>query len=461
MNVFLRRDNMFANEFILLCKDFTKKRNDVLDETFEETKKLCKYTIECNCYILEFRYIKKESAFFKPSSLYCVIHLRKNSVVYYHLTDIIPFLEHKTFKSCYFWNIESPERLNSCFESLTSNLEKVTSQLSPYLLDDSILLEALFDNYKTIYSLKETDIDFDKIEDPEDYAQSYFLSLQNMRDGYIFSRYCNFAPYALLLKSKVDKALEKYEKLNQKNKLLEYEKQLIKHITSSENGEFNIFEESCDTSGAEKLITPLSGVLEFLIVFAIASIFFCGIFAIYNSIISVDTLIVLSAPWYLGFLCAGLCSVFGAIALVANKPIPNRFLTKKERKDFSNILVSKGVKKFSFIIFVISIAVSIVFAIMILISNVRFYEDNISFENKTYSYDNIYSVYYIESRYNVYDERIERASYVILFDDKTSLDLDGFTSIQFTEQEVLPLLSKKRINIKSAMSEKELPWYTE
>ena len=68
----------------------------------------------------------------------------------------------------------------------------------------------------------------------------------------------------------------------------------------------------------------------------------------------------------------------------------------------------------------ISIAVSIVFAIMILISNVRFYEDNISFENKTYSYDNIDSVYYIESRYNVYDEKIDRASYVVLFDDKKS-----------------------------------------
>ena len=98
---------------------------------------------------------------------------------------------------------------------------------------------------------------------------------------------------------------------------------------------------------------------------------------------------------------------------------------------------------------------------MILISNVRFYDDKICFKNKNYYYDDIYSVYYIESRYNVYDERIERASYVILFDDKTSLDLDGFTSIQFTEQEVLPLLSKKGINIKSAVSEKELPWYTE
>ena len=452
---------MFANEFILLCKDFAKKRNDVLGETLEETQKICKYTIECYSYILEFRYVKKESAFFKPSSLYCVIRLRKNSVVYYHLTDIIPFLEHKTFKSCYFWNIESPERLNSCFESLTSNLEKVTSQLSPYLLDDSILLEALFENYKTIYSLKETEIDFDKIEDPEDYAQSYFLSLQNMRDGYIFSRYCNFPPYALLLKNNVDKALEKYEKLNQKSKLLEYEKQLINHIINSGNCEFRAFESYCDTSAAEKLITPLSGLLEFAIVFAISSIFFCGIFAIYNLIISINTLVVLSAPWYLGFLCAGLCSVFGAIALVANKPIANKHLTKKERKEFLNIVVSKGVKKFSCVIFALSIVASIFFAMMILISNVRFYDDKICFESKTYHYNNVDSVYYIESRYNIYDERIERASYVILFDDKTSLDLDGFTSIQFTEQEVLPLLSKKGINIRSAMSEKELPWYTE
>jgi len=205
----------------------------------------------------------------------------------------------------------------------------------------------------------------------------------------------------------------------------------------------------------------VSGLLEFAIVFAISSVFFCGIFAIYNLIISINALVILSAPWYLGFLCAGLCSVFGAIALVANKPIANKHLTKKERKEFLNIVVSKGVKKFSCVIFSLSIVASIFFAIMILISNVRFYDDKICFENKNYYYDDIYGVYYIESRYNVYDERIERASYVVLFDDKTSLDLDGFTSIQFTEQEVLPLLSKKGINIKSAMSEKELPWYTE
>lgn len=451
---------MFTNEFISICRDFAKKRNDVLSEELDDTKKICKYKIEFYSFILEFRYVKKESVFFKPSSLYCVIFLKKNSVVYYHLTDIIPFLEHKTFKSCYFWNIESPERLSCCFESLTATLENIIFQLVPFLSDDHILLEALFDNYKTIYNLKESDLDFNKIDDPQDYAQSYFLSLQNMRDGYIFSRYCNFAPYALLLKNKVNKALDKYEKLNQKNKLLEYEKHLINHIINSENREFNAFEASCDTSAAEKLITPLTGLIEFAVVFAVSSVFFCSIIAIYNLIISINTIVVLSAPWYIGFLCAGLCSVFGAIALVSNKPIASKHLSKKEIKDFSNILTSKGVKIFSFIVFALSVAVSIFFAIMIMMSNVRFYDNKISFESKTYDYDNIDSVYYIESRYNVYGDRIERASYVILFDDKTSLDLDGYASIKFTENKVLPLLKNKGLEVKRVNSERELPWYT-
>lgn len=50
---------------------------------------------------------------------------------------------------------------------------------------------------------------------------------------------------------------------------------------------------------------------------------------------------------------------------------------------------------------------------------------------------------------------------MILFDDKTSLDLDGYTSIKLTEKEVLPLLRGIGFEIKYADSERELPWYTE
>lgn len=448
---------MFTNEFISICKEFTENRSDVLSEEVEDTKKICKYKVKFYNSTIEFKYVKKESMFYKPGSLYCVISLRKNSVVHYHLTDIIPFLKHKSFKSCYFWNIESAERLKNCFESLVAVLDYITPQLTPFLSDDSILLEALFNNYKTIYKLKDKDIDFNKIEDPEDYAQKYFLSLQDMRDKYIFSRYCSFAPYALLLKNKVDKALAKYEELNRKNKLLEYEKHLIHHILDSETREYRPFDSDCDTSDAEKLMVPLSGLKAFAAVFCISSVFFCGFCAVYNLIISANALVVLSAPWYMGFLCAAFCSIFGAIAFFPY--MPNKHLTKKARRDFSKLLISKGNKKFSFTSFVLSVAVSMFFAVMIMISNVRFYKDDVKFDGQSYHYSQIESVYHIDARYNVYGDRIERASYVILFEDKTSLDLDGYTSIEFTENEVLPLLKSKDIDIKTADSEKDLPWY--
>lgn len=312
---------------------------------------------------------------------------------------------------------------------------------------------------KTYINLKPDDIDFEKIDAEDDYSKIFFSSLQKNRDGFIFSRYCNFAPYNLLLKNRIDKALEKYEKVNSKNKLLEYEKCLINYINSLENYEFNAFDSSCDTSIYSKFENPLSFIKAFIIVFLISSVFFCGFCGIYNLILSLNSLIYLSAPWYIGFLCSALCSIFGACAFFSY--MPNKKLSKTERKNFSNILISKGLKRFTFIVFILSIAVSIFFALMIMTSNVRFNEKNIKFENKSYSYNHIDSIYHIDARYNVYYERIERSSYVILFKDKTSLDLDGYTSAEITEKQVIPFLKSKGFEIKKADSERELPWYTE
>ena len=449
---------MLTNEFILLCRSYAEKRKDVLDEHLEDSKKLCKYNIELYSSSLEFVYVKKESVFIKPSSLYCTVKLRKNSVIRYHLTDIIPFLKEKNFDSCYFWNIESIDRLKNCFECLEETLKMIFSQISPFLSDDHILRESLFQSYRTIYNLKPNDLDFEKIEDESDFAHTYFLSLQKMRDSYIFSRYSAFKPYELILNDNTEKALAKYEKLNKQNKLLEYEKILINHIKSEEKHKLCAFKPECDTSRANKLISFVSLLKTFAVCFLISSVFFCGFCAVYNAIASIDTVLLLSAPWYVGFLCAGLCSIFGSVAFLGY--IPNKHLTKTERQNFSNILISKGFRKLSFAIFVLSVAVSIFFAVMIMTSNVRFYDDSIRFDNKSYNYDQIHSIYRIDARYNIYDERLERSSYVILFEDKTSLDLDGSTSVEFTEKEVLPILKNKGYDVYFADSEKDLPWYS-
>ena len=452
---------MFTKEFLALCKDYAKTSDRVLDETVNDTKKVCRYKISFYSYAIEFRYVKKESLYFKPSSLYCVVYLNKNSVVHYHLTDLIPHLDKKDLQPCYFWCIENTARLSSCFQNLVSTLVNVISQLSFSLSEETALSASLFRSYQSIFSLKDTDLDFTKIENSKDYAQSFFLSLQNTRDGFLFSRYSSFAPYALLLQNKVGKALRKYEKLDQKGKLLDYEKLLVRHIQDPKNHTSVTLDSGCDSSGkAEKQITSLNFLKALLIVYPLASLFFCGCFAIYNALISINTLAVLSAPWYMGFLCAGLCSIFGTIAWTSLLPVPNKHISIEKQKELLKILVSKGLKRLVVACFALSVAASIFFSVMIMISNVRFYDDRVAFYGNTYRYDEIHSVYYISARYNVYGDRIERGSYVILFQDHTSLDLDGSASVEVTVRDVLPILKEKGFEIRFADSEKDLPWYS-
>ncbi len=458
---------MLKNEFITLCNDYAKSRDDVIHIEQGETKKYYSYAIEFFRYKVEFRYTKKESVFIKNGSLYCVIYPFKYSCAYYHLTDIIPLLENKNFKACYFPLVESRERMQTCFSNLACILKGVTSGIEPLIEEGTLLRNSLYESYKTVYNLKEDEIDFSKIDDKQEYNHDYFLRLQEMRDGYLFSTFSTAAAYSNLLKGKVDKAIERYKKAERKGKLLEYEKQLLLFLENPQNRGFEFMSNACDsTKKANSFNSFLSSILAFLVVFILSSIVFCGLIALYNFLVSRDTLVLLSAPWYIGCLCAGLCSVFGAIAFFPF--MPNKKLTKEERINFSKLLISKGVRKFALIVFVISVIISLIFAVLIMRANVRFYDNKIAFsygefgeKTKNHTYEEIDSVYFIKARYNVYDERIERSSYVILFKDKTSVDLDGFATVEQTENQVLPLLKEKGFDVMQADSEKQLPWYTE
>jgi len=450
---------MLTDKFISLCNESSKKREDVIYECIENDKKVCRYIIEFYRYIVEFRYVKKESVFFKVSSLYCIIKLKKNSQVYYHLPDIIPYLPQKNLEPCYFGLIESEEKLESCFNSLVKVLESVLSQIDPFLSCEVDLRSHLIEAYKKLYGLKEGDIDFSKIDNPGEYDHKFFASLQNTRDGAIFSRYYNFAPYALLQKNKSQKALVKYEKLRLKDKLYKYEKCLIEYIQNPENDTSEVFNPQTDMGAEQKFVAFSSLVKAFLLVTAIASVAFCGFFAILNFILSRISVVHLSAPWYIGFLCAALCGVFGSIVFFPY--LPNKYYTKKQMKEYSALFISKGLKTTCFLAFGASVIAAIVFTVLIARENVLFNEESINFNSNEYSYSQIYNVYYIKARYNEYDERIERGSYVILFDDKTSLDLDGYATVKYAKNNVLPLLKKKGFDVKYADSERQLPWYSE
>ena len=101
------------------------------------------------------------------------------------------------------------------------------------------------------------------------------------------------------------------------------------------------------------------------------------------------------------------------------------------------------------------IAAVLFFGFIFVAAAPRFYTDRMVWDNAarfpllnpvTYTYEDIRQVYYIEGRINVYDELVERGSYVLVFGDGTAVDLDGSLSVgtekYFWETKVVDLTTE-------------------
>ena len=94
--------------------------------------------------------------------------------------------------------------------------------------------------------------------------------------------------------------------------------------------------------------------------------------------------------------------------------------------------------------------------------SISFYENNLSLAGKylvnreIIEYEDIENIYYLKARYNEYGEKIDRSSYVLHMKNDDYIDLDGYTSIEVSEKEILPLLNLEVISVES---ERELDWY--
>lgn len=437
----------------------------MLDHYQDDTNRLCSYFLDFSLIKIEFRYVKKESVLEVPSSLYCVIHLHKNSELHYHLVDILPYLKEKNLNRCYFTAIENTGRLETAFEELTTIIDGTITEIEELAADDSEIKAKLFDSYKAFYKLKETDLDFSKAENPREADHDFLIRLQKNRDKLLLMRFSTASGYGDLLKGNTKKAVRYYKKQNAKGCLFEYEKLLLEMLTSDKNNQLDIVSEKANSQELYNNLGRFSSYIKaFLAVYIPTAIIFCVLFALYNHVVSRDTLFVFGVPWFAGVLPAGLCSIFGAISFFAY--MPNKKISTAQRKEIIKIAVPKWVRAFTPVVFGASVAVSIFFAVILMSTNLRFYEDRISCtrgdfitKHYSYSYDEIDSVYYISARYNPYGERLERASYVILLTDKTVIDFDGYTSIEQTEEKAIPLLESKGFKAVKVDSDLDLPWY--
>ena len=190
-----------------------------------------------------------------------------------------------------------------------------------------------------------------------------------------------------------------------------------------------------------------------------------GLFSLY---LSRDTIGYFGADWLF-------CGVFGAvagvpIAVLMPEKIKVALKDKKAKfnNEFQDIVESEKWTSFTKYLIHGAIAILLTFTVWLSSMSMRLYDTYGQYPtiNKPigwtdFQYEDIENAYYMNARYNEWDGRIERPSYVLVMADGDIIDFDGYTSVEKTEEIMLPILEKYGIQIINVDSGKDIPGYDE
>lgn len=450
---------LIQQEFIRLCKEYAT-RIDALGTSQEQQKKDIVFSVILHSMKIQLIYRSKSTAGTPPSILYCRIYPDKNCPIGLHPPQLLSLLDIRDFRACYFPYLETTHRMKVCFQSLTDFIDILLPELKHITSngDERRLLSQHI--MQTV-----DDADAQAILKPGSPEQQRFLMVQKIQnDGYI-ARFTQWAPWNEYIMGRPQKALSKY--LKQKS-LLPYEQDLCTFLQTEKGISFVPMSSECcaakdmaeTTSGKEDGGTLFKGMLLLYFLFATIA---CFLFGIYQLIGELSTIGWFGAPWYCGFLLAGLPALFGGIAF-RRKLIP--FINRKNTNmqlDFDDIINnSAAINRFAKVIFIIATVVTLASGVLMATDSIAFYNDRVVYSSTPFSveeipYSSIDAIYHIDARFNDYDERVERSSYVITFDNGSFLDLDGYATPEQTENKILPTLKNMGISVFFIDSNQDLP----
>lgn len=434
--------------FQTLCESKANKLH-VFSHDYSSSKKEAIFGMEFNQIRLEIVYTKKNKLFIPPSMIYVRIYFDKLSPIYYHLPEIFSFLEEYDFRACYFPYIENIYRMNSCFEAL---FELLNDYLEVFDHWNDQMKHELYE-YQKAFLLKqfnETSVQEDDLMIFErDFYEKY----------YYLSRYSVFSGYYAFLQEDYSTAIKEYKKLARKETLSDYECQLLEYIETIET--YDAIPQECF---ALHDIQPylksskhdLKDILLFLLIIYFPSAFLSclSLFTI-QKILSINTLVYCGIEWWFGLVLGVLPALFGAIAFRREMMALLKYKNLIKAIDFDDILNSDVTNRFAYLSFALSCIVVFAFILICSFDSLRFYQDHLDvyqddfIKRKVYFYEDVEKIYHIDARINDWDERIERESYILYFDNGDYLDLDGYTSIQVSENDILPLFDSEVIDVDS------------
>lgn len=442
--------NELEKVFLALCES-TNKNQDNQSQITSNSKQTI-FTMIKNNQKVDIIYHKKASLFIPVSTLYCRIYLDYRSPIYYHLPEIIGFMNNQDFRCCYFPYIENIYRMNACLNNLFEMIQEYLCILESW---DKEKKEALYQSQKKFlmeaFHLSE-----------EDYSDEF--ERQFYDKNYYPFRFTRFDGYIHFLTLDYSKAIQEYDKAQKQEELCNYEKQLVDYM--KKNSSYPAISSDCFAYQEIKPYLNKSDVKEFLLCtlfIAIPCVLIdCLIMWIIQFILSRNTLVYCGCGLWFGIAMGILPSIFGGMAF--RREIIS-FIKVKDyamKLDFDDLIVGNLTRKLSKGVFFLMVLFCLFSIYVISFDSVRFYKDHFDTAGKTlyrrevYEYQDIEGIYYIKARYNDDGDRVERGSYIIHMMDDSYLDLDGYTSLKKSENEILPLLGHEVFIVDS---ERELEWY--
>lgn len=455
--------NELEKVFLTRCEEYAKSINAMSTKTTSD-KKTTFFSISLPVIKLQFVYSKKRGAFDLPSTIFVRVYLNKNTNLFYHIPELLAFLKIDDFRACYFPYIETEERMNCCFDALADVLNSHIGDFEKIVTNfrHEEMRKYQFESIRKMYGLK--DEDYDNLE-------TYIMMLEMGETMTFLQRLTTLDAYYKLCCGKREEAIKKYEKLASKNRIFDYEKRLLEFISRPENANFKPISDECFAYKDAKPYLMNDNVFSFKsLLFALGMtipVFLIVSFVI-EKIMSAGAVVSYGVPWWVVLLFAVLCSIMVTIGFAddINKRVGDKKL--KARTTFNSILESKLSKDIGEVLFRSLSAICFMFVLWLSLLPTSVYDtyiktpsDDGMFDMTQIEYEDIDKIYFMNARYNVYGDRIERPSYVLIFKDGTMFDFDMINTAEETEKDVLPLLEKYNLEIIKVDNHKEIPGYDE
>ena len=439
------------NNLHKLVFDFSQQTN-AIEVEFVENKKLAEWSVKYNIIKLQFVLTKKEKIACPISTLFCRVYLGKNEAFFYHLPELMEYLEPDNYKSYYFPYIESEERLEACFGVLAAFLKKYIATINALAksTEKSELIKA---------TKKEELIRIFTEKEPEKEMEEYFLS--SYEELVLLLRNAGDGAYREFLCGNYEKAWKLYEEIDKKGKLTSYEKRLCVFLKERKE-EYIALPEECNTLREVKKVASTSAESKAMLRAALVCelVFgsvFAGIVVMISAILSAGTVHYAGMPWYYAFVFAGIPAIFGGIAF--------RNGIGKPTDAFEKLLNPQWAENLAKLVFGITLPGMLLITVCTSFMSTRFYEENMTYEagedllpinETTCYYADLKNVYYSEGLYNIYGDYIARPSYLLEFEDGTVWDSDGCTSVEVVEEHILPIIDDYYDEIRNIKASNEI-----